>query len=243
MADQEVIKHTKNVFKIWSNKEHPIWHKLKEALFEILIIVFAVSISIWLHNWNAHRHEQAQVKTFLLGLKKDIRADVKDAKVCLDGLQKMDTIYRYLSSLKADKVPDKDSLKSMCQYLGTSMSLDVHKSRFMGFLSAGKVITIEDDSLALNILNFYQEIIPSLQLSEGGWGSLNGRLTQYLIDNVKDVDSDMAKWEVLTTSKGRYLTKSLIPWQQLLDRYRKVIVAGETIIKQIDEQYPEEASL
>ena len=242
MAEQEVIKHTKNVFKVWGNKEHPIWHKLKESLFEIFIIVFAVSISIWFHNWNAHRHEQAQVKTFLLGLKKDIRADIKDAKSCIAGYNHFDTVYRYVSSLRRDKIPSKDSLAQVCPQLNINFKLDVHQSRFDGFLSAGKIMSIEDDSLALNILNYYQEAIPSLRLSEGGWNSMHYELVRYLIDNTEDVDDNMATWKVLTSSKGRCITKSLIPWQQLFDRYMKVVTTGEAIIKQIDELYPEEAA-
>src|SRR4051812_19152197 len=47
MAELEVVKHTKKVYKIWNSKEHSFWHKAKEFLIEIFIIVFAVSLSIW----------------------------------------------------------------------------------------------------------------------------------------------------------------------------------------------------
>lgn len=243
MADQEVIKHGKKLLGIWGKKDHPFLHKAADLVVEIFIIVFAVSISIGFHNWNANKHEQAQVKAFLLGLKKDIRADINASKENLLGYKNYDTTYCYLSSLRRDKVPNNDSLKHGLSNLNSSISLKLHKSRFTGFLSAGKIMSIENDSLALNILNYYQDVVPSLQLSEGGWGSSHYELVRYLTDNVKDVDSDMAKWEVLTTPKGRYLTKSLIPWQQLLDRYQAIIVMGEAIIKQIDELYPEEAAL
>ena len=58
MAEQEVIKHTKKIFKVWSNKEHILRHKLKEFLVEVFIIVFAVTISIWFHNRSEHAHQQ-----------------------------------------------------------------------------------------------------------------------------------------------------------------------------------------
>lgn len=75
MADQEIAKHTK---KIWAvvRSPHGFWHKVREMLLEIAIIVFAVSMSIWLHSVGEHRHEQAQVKSFLLGLKRDIQSDL-----------------------------------------------------------------------------------------------------------------------------------------------------------------------
>ena len=46
MAEQEVIKHTKQVYKIWTSKTHSFWHKLKEFAIEIVIIVFAVGMTV-----------------------------------------------------------------------------------------------------------------------------------------------------------------------------------------------------
>ncbi len=50
MAEEEIAKHTKKVYKVWASKEHTWQHKVKEFFIEIAIIVFAVSISIWFHN-------------------------------------------------------------------------------------------------------------------------------------------------------------------------------------------------
>lgn len=238
MSDQEVIKHSKKILKIWRMKENTIVNKLKEFVLEIITIVLAVSITIWLHNWNGHRHEQIQVKSFLLGLKKDISLDIADSKEIIAAYKGFDSTYTYISSLSRDKTPNSDSLKLMLPNIRNSTFLRIHKSRFTGFLSAGKIMTIEEDSLALNILYYYEEVIPALQSSEGGWLTTYGKLNTYLTDNVKDINSDLAKWEVLTTPKGKYLTKCLIPWQQLFDRYENVIESGEAIIKQIDKAYP-----
>ena len=48
MAEQEVIKHTKKAYSIWGSKNSP-FHKIKEFVVEIFIIVFAITISIWFH--------------------------------------------------------------------------------------------------------------------------------------------------------------------------------------------------
>ncbi len=69
MAEDEIIKHTKKIYKTWFNKEFPFWHKISEFLIEILIIVFAVTISIWFHNLSEHKHQQEDVKQFLVGFK------------------------------------------------------------------------------------------------------------------------------------------------------------------------------
>src|SRR6187549_1084859 len=76
MADQEVIKHTKKVYQVWKDGEQSWWHKLKEFLLEIAIIVFAVTISIWFHDLSEKRHKQHDVKEFLTGLKTDLQRDI-----------------------------------------------------------------------------------------------------------------------------------------------------------------------
>jgi len=238
MAEQEVIKHTKKIFSVWTDPNHSFWHKTKEFIMEILIIVFAISLSLWFHNRSEHKNEQEQVKTFLLGLKKDIISDMNDAKEIKKFFHHLDTTYRYLSSLQRNKMPDMDSLKNWLPEIKYNIYLRPHKSRYTGFLSAGKIMTIEEDSLALQILDYYQEVVPSVTASESAWITANASLQDYLRDNVKDIDSDKSKWEVLTSPKGKYLSKYLIPWQQIYDRYDGLIFAGEDIINKIDKLYP-----
>jgi len=76
MAEDEIIKkHTKAAFKVLK-AHHTSWqHKLKEILLEIVVIVFAVSISIWFHNWSERRQDHQQEKEFLTSLKKDLQDD------------------------------------------------------------------------------------------------------------------------------------------------------------------------
>src|ERR1700743_427517 len=77
MADQEVIKHVKHAVDVARSKR-PWTHKLQEILLEVVIIVFAVSLSIWLHNWSESRKDREEERDFLVGLKQDLQADHKD---------------------------------------------------------------------------------------------------------------------------------------------------------------------
>lgn len=72
----EIIKHTKNIYSEMNNKNHSFKEKAKEVLAEILIIVFAVSLSIWLHSWSEERHEHKDAQLFLIGLKEDLQNDI-----------------------------------------------------------------------------------------------------------------------------------------------------------------------
>jgi hypothetical protein len=238
MADQEVIKHTKKVFGIWNNN-HSFWEKVKEFFLEIFIIVFAISVSVGLHDWSEHRKEQAEVKEFLLGLKTDLEEDIGEVRGIIVADKSYDTAYRYLSRLRREVKPDKDSLHRFIQVLGSNIYLRPNKSRFQGFLSSGKILNIKPDSLANEILFLYQEAIPQIQSSEGGFLYTQNKLDEYLIDNLKGTETDLSKWEVLATPKGNYLCRHLIPHPQLYERYEQFIHKGEGIIKQIDSQYSE----
>jgi hypothetical protein len=237
MAEQEVVKHTKKIYKIWNSKEHSFWHKTKEFVVEILIIVFAVSLSIWFHSWSEHRHEQKQVKTFLLGIKKDIAEDINEAKTVIQSFKESEAIYTYFYNLRKNIPPNPDTLKSMLPAINNNNFLRPNLTRFNSFSSAGKITNIEDDSLAISILELYQENLAKLKSSENYWLTTHKELQAYMMNNVKDVDDDLAQWEVLITPKGKYLSKKLIPWDQLYDRYDEFIKLGESIIKQIEEKY------
>jgi len=239
IAEQELIKHTKKALKILGDKKSAIWHKLLDFISEIAIIVFAISLSIWVHNWSEHKNEQKVVKIFLLGLKADLQADVTETKEILGTYQQYKKLYSYLSGLDKNKIPNKDSLKTAFFYMASNRFLRPHESRFNGFLSAGKIMTIENDSLTQNILNYYQNVLPTLQTSEQVWLSKNTSLNDYVTDNVKDFENDMDKFQVLTTPKGKHLTNRLIPWPQLLERNQAVIVEANKIISKINKMYPD----
>ena len=239
MAEQEVIKHTKKVFKIWGSKEHTLWHKLQEFFIEIFIIVFAITLSIWFHNWSEHRSEQTQVKKFLIGLKHDLREDIKETKEIINEYKKYDTIYKYMSGFSRDWKPKKDSLGYCISMLNDNYNLRPNKSRFNGFLTAGKMVNIENDSLVSEILYYYQEVIPMVQSSEGGWLENQNLLNKYLLENTKNPEDNWSYWEALSTPKGRYFSKHLIPWNQVYERFNFLISKGESINHLIDEEYPE----
>ena len=76
MAEQEVIKHTKKVIQTAGDHEKGWKHKLKEIILEVLIIVFAVTLSISLHNWSEKRHDRHEEHAFLEGLRKDLKNDI-----------------------------------------------------------------------------------------------------------------------------------------------------------------------
>ncbi|MDX6189565.1 DUF6090 family protein [Flavobacterium sp. Fl-318] len=237
MADQEIIKHTKKVHRIITNKKHNLIEKIKEISLEIFIIVFAVSLSIWLHGWSEHQHDQQDVKKFLIGLKSDIQNDINSTKSLIKQYQEFGQIYQHLNQLDQNKSYDENQFKKELSFINLNAYLRPNIYRFNGFVSSGRIGNIENDSLSLNILRFYQKNLSEVNSSESGWLARQKKLQSYLEDNLTNPESTADNWKLLNTPKGKQLTKNLVPWDQIYERYNNLILLGETIVKQIDKEY------
>ncbi len=53
MSEHEVVKHAVRTYTAWRGPKKTL-HKIRDVLIEILIIVFAVSISVYLEKLNEH---------------------------------------------------------------------------------------------------------------------------------------------------------------------------------------------
>src|SRR5579859_2655931 len=76
----ELTKHGLKIYKTMADRKHSFGEKLREILIEIFIIVFAVTLSIYLHSWSEGRHEQQEVKEFLRGLRGDLADDIRQVR-------------------------------------------------------------------------------------------------------------------------------------------------------------------
>jgi hypothetical protein len=80
MSSHEVIKHSRKIFGILKNNNYSFKHKIGEILFEILIIVFAISLSLFLERRRENTVDHNLEKKFLQGLKIDLTKDVQELK-------------------------------------------------------------------------------------------------------------------------------------------------------------------
>src|SRR5215831_19335011 len=163
--EDEVRKHIKNIQKAATDRNHSFWEKLKEILIEIFIIVFAVSLSIWFHNWSDHRHEKKVAMAFLEGLRSDLKGDslqIEKNKSLVLGLRGMyDSLIEMPNTSHTPK-DDSGSYRFIVSIITTRPNL----GRYEGFKSSGKLETIEDDSLKQNILGYFQQATPDLAITE-----------------------------------------------------------------------------
>jgi hypothetical protein len=238
MAEEEIAKHTKKLYKTWFNKELTIWHKISEFLIEIAIIVFAVSISIWFHNMSEHKHQQQEVKQFLTGLKADLEQDIQEMQNDKESYQKQSIIFTYLGRLKKNQLPNKDTLNTYNNWLTNSTALNPNDGRFQGFKSSGKIGTIENDTLQNDIMDLYEENIPALLHSTDAYNRIKTMFFDLLATNTKRLtDSTDNMIEVIKTDESFNLCLRLGSPRQVLERYDQCIRLMERIIAEIDKQY------
>ena len=238
MAEQEVVKHTKKVFKIWSSKEHSFWYKLREFFIEIAIIVFAVSLSIWLHDKSEHRHQQKEVKEFLLGLREDLLSDIFEMENDRQSYVDQGKTFRYITRMNPGESINADSLNKYRNWLFNTTRLEQNNGRFEGFKSSGKIGTIEDKLLQNDIMDLYQENIPSLLSATDPYLYRKNQFFDYTIKNGRRViDSTTNLAPILVTPEAQSICSYLSRTDEIIGRYDASMNKMKAIVKRIEEEY------
>jgi len=180
---EEVAKHTKKIYETVTKPGKTIVEKLKEIAVEIFIIVFAVSLSIWLHSWSDQRHEQKEAREFLSGLKGDLSKDMllleENKKIAI----RLDSNFRGLSRLIESHAVDTVMDRTISRYLYFDLVI-THAAvgRYEGFKSSGRMGLIENDSLKQQILEYYEQTIPDLNSGENYVNTVQSRILDSEID-------------------------------------------------------------
>lgn len=237
---EEIKKHTKKIFRAMKQEENTFVEKIKEIAIEVGIIVFAITLSIWLHSWSQHNHQQEEVRQFLEGLKSDLQATVTSAEHAKEIYKRAETRFHYLSALKKDSKPDADSLNAFFQEYNTSPNFQSNASRYEGFKSSGKIGFIEHEVLQQGVLNFYQQDLPTYYTATNAWNNYRYDLQDFVIEHyVENEDGTNNTLQILTHPKAHNLCKSLIPWPQLYERNETIIKNANLLIAAIDKEIGE----
>ena len=156
---EEISKHTRKIYKVARNKQNSALEKIKEITIEIFIIVFAVTLSIWLHSCSERRHEKQEVHKFLIELRENLSADIKLLEENKSAAILLNKDYEFVLALKESDVNNGDIYNHLNFLL---LNTNFNVGTYEGFKSSGKIATIEKDQLKYNILNYYQQFIPNL---------------------------------------------------------------------------------
>ena len=174
--EHEVSTHTKKIYGTAKNPKLGLGEKIKDILIEMLIIVFAVTLSIWFHSRSEHRHEQKEVREFLKGLSNNLTDDIKQLTTNKNVIAHLQSNYKKILLPRKGHDSDIDSLIAHFE-----VDLRVTRpniGRYEGFKSSGKIGMIENDSLRENILAFYEQTIPDLVYGENFVNNLQTKIQE-----------------------------------------------------------------
>lgn len=239
MAEQEIAKHTKKVVRLFEKSEHGWRHKLGEMALEIITIVFAVSLSIWLHSLSEHRHEQQQVRTFLLGLRHDIANDIQATTQISAAYHSFDANFDYLSKLDPRSAPEPEKFEASYRLADTNIYFNPVISRYQGFKSSGKLTHIENEELLEKILRLYESTTVGIKSNERGWANNQEKFRAYMENDMAGDDTLAERYRLVVAPKGKRLLRNQITYPQLYQRYNDYAALGAEIIKEIEHEYPE----
>jgi hypothetical protein len=185
MAEQEVIKHAKKTYAILKSSENGWKHKLLDIIIEILIIVFAVSVSIWLHNWSEKSSDDKEEKEFFIGLKKDLENDLINMKSSKTFYENTLVGIHYFLANGDGKRLNRDSINKYSDIFFNSTDLDPHIGRYEGLKSSGKFKIIENKELLNNIINLHEALIRRIQELNDKYYRHNEKLEPVIFQNTR----------------------------------------------------------
>lgn len=159
---EEVQKHTQKIYKAVKNSQHTLGDKVKEIIVEIFIIVFAVTLSIGLHSWSEHKHQQEEVSVFLGNLKIDLQNDLKILKEEKEGYKKTNLGYEKILRLTSLQLDSIQKSNTVVYFPVRSQGPKINIGNYEGFKSSGKIGYIENEKLKQKILNYYQIYVPAV---------------------------------------------------------------------------------
>lgn len=158
---EEITKHSNKIYKAVKKSEHTFGEKVKEIIIEICIIVFAVTLSIWLHGWSEHRHQQKEVAAFLANLKNDLKSDIESIDREVKAYKETNKSYEKILALTASQLDSIYKSKNKVSFPIHSHGQTLNVGNYEGFKSSGKIGYIENEELKQKILTYYQIFVPA----------------------------------------------------------------------------------
>ena len=225
----EIIKETKeNFFK-----------KFKNFFLDVAVVLIGVTLSTLLNDKISNYNQQKDVKKFLLGLKTDFSNDISEMEDDKLSFKQNARLFSFITRVKRNEIPSKDTIKNIgTEFLFNITGLIPNDGRYEGFKSAGKINTIENDSLQNDILDLYQEDLQTLLSSTNRHAESKRKLISYLEDNrIRETDSTTNLYKLLVAEKGYQICRSLENVNEIMDRYDICINKMKKISQAIENKY------
>jgi hypothetical protein len=185
MAEDEIVKHTRAVYKAWKNPDTSWQHKLREIVIEILIITFAISLSVWLHNFSDRLNERKEERAFLSGLRLDLQGDLENA---LGSKRFYDNAFRgfsYFDSVSMNEPFNQDSVNKYESVFFSTTNLDAHYSRYEALKGSGKFDIIENKDLLNKIILLHETTFKRAESLDAYYYQFSQRVVTYVQEHAE----------------------------------------------------------
>jgi hypothetical protein len=128
------------------------------------IIVFAISLSLFLERWRENVHDRHLEKEFLTNLREDMQMKLKELRGDYSQFNYLDTLCLYLKNDSNYKENGKKEVIAKVQSLngGIWMVIEPNNVLFESIKQSGKLYVIQNRPLSQRIINFYQHEFPLL---------------------------------------------------------------------------------
>lgn len=239
MAEQEVIKHVKAAVAISKDKTKKWQTKVLDILLEIGIIVFAVSLSIWLHNWSDSRKDRQEEREFLARLKSDLQADMAEMKSDSEAYRLEQKTIAYFLRVGAGEALNKDSMLVYRDPLFGDAQIYPRISSFEALKGSGRMNIIENRQLLVDITDLYSKVFPEIQRrNEYVDGLRENSLIPFVVSHIQlDAAGRETNWqEVLRMSQMRLMVITQGTISNNLAIYGIGIQKCDKIIAEIDQE-------
>lgn len=238
MSEHSVLKHTTRAYKLIRDPEMKWRKKIGGIVTEICIIVFAVSLTIYLEKWQEHVSEERQKREFLRGLLADLSGDLKEMRSDSASYYTCLNAYRYFLRPTAYTY---DSMAVYSWTLYNTTDLYPNISRIETLKASGKLALFENEGLLNAIMDYYQEVIPALTefCTNDVSRFKKEKLISFIDDNRRGEERTNYNYEELLREPRmlNYLNKIEFAIEySVLPAYRKSIEANKKLQAWIEEE-------
>jgi hypothetical protein len=237
MSAHDVIKQSSRIAGIMNERNNNVKHKVGEILLEVIIIVFAITLSLFFERWRQNVEDHELEHTFLQGLRGDLSRDVNLLEAASAKWAQMGNATHYFIKPENQINWSQDSI----DYWGRQCFHNVYffpsTNRYEALKSTGKINVIEDKRLQDDIVDLYQTKIPDLEQQLNFFNTFaNSQVMSYLANNLKRDENNNAILDkaFFTDVRMRNLL-SFYSIDDILKRADSTISKSKRILQEVDE--------
>lgn len=193
---EEIKKHGKKIFTIVGEPNDGIAKKVREILLEIFIIFIAVSISVWFHNYNEKRHQDSEVKEFLVDLKDDLLKDKSTYQRHVGFFNEDFLLYQKILSINKSNI---DTMNVKIMFSVRTLSLSC--GNYEGFKTSGKIGYIKNKTIKKLLLGYYENEIKSLTFAQNYYMQQSNSFMSSIFDNTTNTDEYLCSKRVKSMAR------------------------------------------